>query len=96
MHIIFVSQNKRNKKGRKEKVGEPRERRFDLYQHICMIYLSRKIHRKSITFFAYQNMTKLQPIGLLKKWCTAVLISWENQTVLQCLKNIAIVVVSEI
>ena len=49
----FISFTSEKVKVRKEKVGE---RRFVLYQQICTMYLSSKIHRKLITFFAYQNM----------------------------------------
>ena len=59
-----------------EKVGE---RRFVLKQHSCMIYLSSKIYRKVITFFAsqkfavekydYDNNQKLQTVSPLQKRC---------------------------
>ena len=47
------SEKVKHKKGQKEKVGK---RRFVLYQHICTMYLSSKIHRN---IFVYQNMVMI-------------------------------------
>ena len=52
-HNFCFSEKVKHKKGWKEKVGKCR---FFLYQHNCTVYLSLKIHRKLITYFAYQKM----------------------------------------
>ena len=52
-NFCFSAKVKHKKKGRKEKLEK---RSFVLYQHSCMVYLSSKIERKLITFFANQNI----------------------------------------
>ena len=89
VHIFCFSEKVKHEKGRKENVGE---RRFVLYQHICTMYFSSKIHRNLITFFAHQNiimiiMQKLQPVAFIRNGVLQVLTSWKNETVLQCLKQ---------
>ena len=42
--------------------------------------------KKSSWKYDYDNNHELEPVGLLKNGLLQVLSSWENQTVLQCLK----------
>ena len=42
--------------------------------------------KKSSLKYDYDNNQELQPVGLLKNVVLQILSSWENQTVLQCLK----------
>ena len=43
--------------------------------------------KKSSWKYDYDNNHELEPVGLLKNGVLQVLSSWENQTVLQCLKH---------
>ena len=66
----------------------------------CTMYLSSKIHRKlkfifCLSKYDYDNNQKLQPVGFLKSGVLEMLTSWENQTVLQCLKHHKIYMLSD-
>ena len=43
--------------------------------------------KKTSWKYDYDNNHELEPVGLLKNGVLQVLSSWENQTVLQCLKH---------
>ena len=52
---------------------------------LCAVNLSHD--KKSSSKYDYDNNHELEPVGLLKNGVLQVLSSWENQTVLQCLKH---------
>ena len=61
---------------------------FYLFKIVLCAQLVNLSHdKKSSWKYDYDNNHELQPVGLLKNVVLQVLSSWENQTVLQCLKH---------
>ena len=56
-----------------------------IFFKLCYVNLSHD--KKNSWKYDYDNNQELQPVGLLKNGVLQVLSSWENQTVLQCLKH---------
>ena len=54
---------------------------------LCAQLVNLSHDKKNYWKYDYDNNQELQPVGLLKNGVLQVLSSWENQTVLQCLKH---------
>ena len=54
---------------------------------LCAVNLSHDKKKKTSWKYHYDNNHELEPVGLLKNGALQVLSSWQNQTVLQCLKR---------
>ena len=54
---------------------------------MCGKFIIKKMIKKISWKYDYDNNHELEPVGLLKNGVLQVLSSWENQTVLQCLKH---------
>ena len=53
---------------------------------MCGKFIIRSMIKKASWKYDYDNNHELEPVGLLKNGALQVLSSWQNQTVLQCLK----------
>ena len=60
---------------------------FYFFLIILCEFIIRKMIKKTSWKYDYDNNHELEPVGLLKNGVLQVLSSWENQTVLQCLKH---------
>ena len=60
---------------------------FIFFLIILCEFMIRKMIKKTSWKYDYDNNHELEPVGLLKNGVLQVLSSWENQTVLQCLKH---------
>ena len=60
---------------------------FIFFLIILCEFIIRKMIKKTSWKYDYDNNHELEPVGLLKNGVLQVLSSWENQTVLQCLKH---------